>query len=162
MDDTTESYLSKANDKQLKLWSETTKSVQQKGVKLPALRVSPKRSPKGVPEKNKFIRKADYLINVSRDKTEYKKSASPAKGNEKSGNEKKYSGSLYEAFAEEEIKQLEQQLSIPKKDVKLIWAKIAESNFVPCVPDVFLKILCTDDCAPYGARCDDHIFISFV
>ena len=154
MDDT-ESYLSKANDKQLKLWSETTKSVQQKGsaVKLSPLRVSPKRSPKGVPEQNKFVRKADYLINVSRDKTEYK--------DRKSGNEKKYSGSLYEAFAEQEIKQLEQQLSIPKRDVKLIWAKIAESDIVPCVPDVFLKIACTDDCAPYGARCDDHIFQFF-
>ena len=153
-----ESYLSKANDKQLKLWSDTTKSAQRKEgrqVKLPPLRVSPKRSPKsGPPEKNKFVRKADYLINVSRDKSEYK--------DRKTGNEQKYSGSLYEAFAEQELKQLELQLSIPKRDAKLIWAKVAESNFVPCVPDIFLKIACTDDCAPYAARCGDQIFLIYV
>ena len=156
MDDT-ESYLSKANDKQLKLWSETTKSIQQKSsnpAKLSPLRVSPKRSPKEVPEQNKFVRKADYLINVSRDKSEYK--------DRKTGSEQKYSGSLYEAFAEQELKQLELQLSIPKRDAKLIWAKVAESNFVPCVPDIFLKIACTDDCAPYAARCGDQIFLIYV
>ena len=142
-----ESYLSKANDKQLKLWSETTRSVQQKEArpaKLPPLRVSPKRSPKsGPPEQNKFVRKADYLINVSRDKAEYKDRISDG--------EKKYSGSLYEAFAGE-VNQVERQLPIPKRDAKLIWAKVAESDIVPCVPDIFLKIACTDDCAPYAAR----------
>ena len=142
-----ESYLSKANDKQLKLWSETTRSVQQKEArpaKLPPLRVSPKRSPKsGPPEQNKFVRKADYLINVSRDKAEYKDRISDG--------EKKYSGSLYEAFAGE-VNQAERHLPIPKRDAKLIWAKVAESDIVPCVPDIFLKIACTDDCAPYAAR----------
>ena len=150
-----ESYLSKANDKQLKLWSETTKSAQRKEaspVKLPPLRVSPKRSPKnGPPAPNKFVRKADYLINVSRDKAEYKERASD--------NEKKYSGSLYEAFAEKQINGLDVQLPIPKRDAKLIWAKVAESDIVPCVPDIFLKIACTDDCAPYAARWDKQIIL---
>ena len=143
-----ESYLSKANDKQLKLWSDTTKSAQRKenrSVKLPPLRVSPKRSPKsGPPEQNKFVRKADYLINVSRDKAEYKDRVNES--------EKKYSGSLYEAFAGPELNQIENLLPVPKRDAKLIWAKVAETNFVPCVPDIFLKIACTDDCAPYAAR----------
>ena len=142
-----ESYLSKANDKQLKLWSETTRSAQLKEArpaKLPPLRVSPKRSPKsGPPEQNKFVRKADYLINVSRDKAEYKDRISDG--------EKKYSGSLYEAFAGE-VDQTERHLPVPKRDAKLIWAKVAESDIVPCVPDIFLKIACTDDCAPYAAR----------
>ena len=59
-----ESYLSKANDKQLKLWSETTRSAQleeARPAKLPPLRVSPKRSPKsGPPEQNKFVK----IVNV--------------------------------------------------------------------------------------------------
>ena len=160
--DETESYLSKANEKQLKVWSDTTKSIQEKegsSVKLPPLRVSPKRSAKATTETeqsdktdklNKFVRKADYLINVSKDKAAYKDRKSS------SDTEKKYSGSLYESFADEEVNCLEQQLSIPKIDAKLFWAKVAETDIVPCVPDIFLKIACTDDCAPYAARCDDQ------
>ena len=90
------------------------------------------------------MRKADYLINVSRDKSEYKDRVNES--------EKKYSGSLYEAFAGQELNQIENLLPVPKRDAKLIWAKVAETNFVPCVPDIFLKIACTDDLAPYAAR----------
>ena len=77
----------------------------------------------------------------------------------KSGSKQKYAGSIYEGFAEEEIRQLEQQLSIHKRDAKPICSKEEESYIVPCVPDIFLKIACTDDYAPHGARCDYYIYI---
>ena len=147
--DETESYLSKESEKQLETWGKTTKAIQRKESSsgaLPVLRTSPTRSktPLGQENKNKFIRKADYLINVSRDRAEAK--------DRKRGDEEKYSGSLYESFVEEDLKRVEQQLAIPKKDAKLIWAKLKETDIVPCLPDIFMKIACTDEIAPYGAR----------
>ena len=144
--DETKSATSHEFGKNIKLWDKTTKSIQIKEKspsKLPPLRVSPKQSPKQSP-KNKFEKASNYLINVSRDKAEYKIRIS--------GTKKKYSGSLYEAFIEKEVTSEERVLSIPKKDAKVLWTKVAESDIIPCVPDIFLKIACTDYCAPYGAR----------
>ena len=151
--DETESDFSYEFGKNIKLWDNTTRSIQIKETspsKLPPLRVSPKQSPKQSP-KNKFTRAGNYLINVSRDKAEYKIRTS--------GTKKKYSGSLYEAFIKKEPNPLDQNLSVPKKDPKCLWTKVAESDVVPCVPDIFLKIACTDYCAPYGARLDDQIYL---
>ena len=156
--DETESYLSKVHDKKLEIWSDTTKSIQRQAgspVKLSPLRASPKKSSKDTPEGNKFVRKAEYLINVSRDKKAFKDRGS-------STPEEKYTGSLYEAFADEEVNRLENQLTLPKRDAKVIWAKIKESDIVPCVPDIFLKIACTDDCAPLGSRYIRRVLLKFL
>ena len=154
--DGTKSDLSYEVGKNIKLWEKTTREIQIKETspsKLPPLRVSPKQSPKQSP-KNKFIRAGNYLTNVSRDKAEYKIRTS--------GTKKKYSGSLYEAFIKKETRPLEQKLSVAKKDPKCLWSKVAESDIVPCVPDIFLKIACTDYCAPYGARLDDQNYLVYI
>ena len=150
----TESYLSKVKDKQLETWSQTTKLARKQADTSSSLtlRTSPTRSKdsKASP-KNVWVRKADYLINVSRDKSEYK----GVSGGKK---EKKYSGSLFESFADKKNTDLPENATpvVPKRDAKLIWTKLKESDVVPCLPDIFTKIVCTDDVAPYGSRHGDQ------
>ena len=134
-----------------KLWDKTTTSIQIKetnSYKSCSLRVTP--NPNQFP-KNKFITTANNLTNICRETTEYK--------NRMSGTKKTYSGSLYESFVEKDVNLLEKRDSIPKKDAQLLWSKVAESDIVPCVPDIFLKIACTDCCSPDDTRLDDQFYL---
>ena len=143
----TETYIEKAKERRIDVWNKTTEQLKrQEGNEsqtIPALRRSPQAPGKasGKNSGTKFKRKADYLVSVSADKADYKERVGD-KG-------EKYSGSLCEAFDNQ--KKVVSKVSI-KQNAKLIWAKVAESDVVPCLPDIFLKIICTDDISPCSAR----------
>ena len=139
----TETHIEKVKEQQTDIWNDTIKQLKRQDQHdpetLPPTRSSPQTLRKAPDKnlKNKFKRNVDRLVSVSAAKADY------VEGVGDRG--QKYSGSLYEAF-----------MNGTTNDVQLPCKNVETDVVVPCAPDIFLKIACTDDISPYGARQDDQ------